>query len=323
MNLINMKKKIPVHIITGFLGSGKTTFLNQILEKHKNERIVVIENEIGKINIDGASIVSNISQKVELTAGCICCSLHDELFEVLEELYLKKNEIDRIFIETTGIADPGSIAATFLNHPAVIKDFELMQVISVIDALLIETWLSETDEAIRQIAASDLLLINKTDMLPDESKQLALKKLLKDLNPLASVACGTFGNFALDLTLSSHYTNNSEDKLQELSEAIDHKHGKITTYSFTFTESFNMAKLNFEINRLLFIHYKQIYRIKGLIAVAQSPVQILFQTVKNQINYRDVRLWEKDEPRISKLVVIGKGIQKENLLQFFHKCMEL
>ena len=92
-----------------------------------------------------------------MTAGCICCSLNDELIDVLEELYAKKDEIDRILIETTGIADPGAIAATFLNHPAVIKDFELINVIGAVDALFIESWLSETEEAIRQIAAADIL----------------------------------------------------------------------------------------------------------------------------------------------------------------------
>ena len=93
-----MKKKIPVHIITGFLGSGKTTFLNHFLKSQNNERIVVIENEIGKINIDGATLVTNTNYIIELTAGCICCSLNDELFDVLEELYVKKDEIDRILI---------------------------------------------------------------------------------------------------------------------------------------------------------------------------------------------------------------------------------
>ncbi len=166
-----MKKKIPVYIITGFLGSGKTTFLNHFLKSKNNERIVVIENEIGKINIDGATLVTNTNDIIELTAGCICCSLNDELFDLLEELYVKKDEIDRILIETTGIADPGAIAVTFLNHPAVIKDFELINVIGVIDALFIESWLSETEEAIRQIAASDILLINKTDQISNEAKK--------------------------------------------------------------------------------------------------------------------------------------------------------
>jgi len=316
-----MKKKIPVHIITGFLGAGKTTFLNHFLKMQRDEKIVVIENEIGKINIDGATIVSSLSHIVELTAGCICCSLNDELFDVLEELYVKKDEIDRILIETTGIADPGAIAATFLNHPAVIKDFELINVIGIIDAHFIETWLSETEEAVRQIASSDILLVNKTELIKDEKQLNHLILLLNDINPLASVEYGSFGQFPIDLMLQKQNESLPEKRLNEVSGKLNVIHGKITTFSYTFSETFVLSKLNFELNRLLFLSYNQIYRIKGLIAVENYPVKVLFQTVKNQINYSDGQLWEEDEPRESKIVVIGKNINKEKLLHFFQKCL--
>lgn len=316
-----MKKKIPVHIITGFLGSGKTTFLNQFLKIKYNERIVVIENEIGKINIDGATLVTNTQDIIELTAGCICCSLNDELFDVLEELYVKKDEIDRILIETTGIADPGAIAATFLNHPAVIKDFELINVIGVIDALFIESWLSETEEAIRQIAASDILLLNKTDQLTSEVKKNELTALLSNINPLATILLSTFGNFPMDDILERHHELLPEIKLNNVSGELNSMHEKITTFSFAFNNPFVLAKLNFEINRLLFLSYHQIYRIKGIIAVENYPVKLLFQTVKTQIHFSDGQLWTNDEPRTSKIVVIGKNIKKENMNKFFQKCL--
>jgi G3E family GTPase len=318
-----MKKKIPVHIITGFLGSGKTTFLNHFLKSKNNERIVVIENEIGKINIDGATLVTNTNDIIELTAGCICCSLNDELFDVLEELYVKKDEIDRILIETTGIADPGAIAATFLNHPAVIKDFELINVIGVIDALFIESWLSETEEAIRQIAASDILLLNKTDQISNEAKKNEITALLSNINPLATILWGAFGAFPIAEILERHHELLPEIKLNNVSGELNNIHQKITTFSFTFNEPFVLAKLNFEINRLLFLSYHQIYRIKGIIAVENYPVKLLFQTVKTQINYSDGQLWTNDEPRISKIVVIGKNINKDSMHKFFQKCQSV
>jgi G3E family GTPase len=256
-----------------------------------------------------------------LTAGCICCSLNDELFDVLEELYVKKEEIDRILIETTGIADPGAIAATFLNHPAVIKDFELINVIGVIDALFIESWLSETEEAIRQIAASDILLLNKNDQLSNEHKKNELSVLLSKINPLATILWGAFGNFPIAEILERHHELLPEIKLNKVSGELSNIHEKITTFSFTFNNPFVLAKLNFEINRLLFLSYHQIYRIKGIIAVENYPVKLLFQTVKTQINYSDGQLWAHDEPRISKIVVIGKNINKENMHKFFQKCL--
>lgn len=316
-----MKKKIPVHIITGFLGSGKTTFLNHFLKSKNNERIVVIENEIGKINIDGATLVTNTDNIIELTAGCICCSLNDELFEVLEKLYVKKDEIDRILIETTGIADPGAIAATFLNHPAVIKDFELMNVMGVIDALFIESWLSETEEAIRQIAASDILLLNKTDQLPNEAKKNQLTMLLSNINPLATILWGAFGIFPMADILERQHELLPAIKLNNISGELNNVHEKITTFSFAFNNPFVLAKLNFEINRLLFLSYHQIYRIKGIIAVENYPAKLIFQTVKTQIHFRDGQLWTNDESRISKIVVIGKNLNKNNMHKFFQKCL--
>lgn len=318
-----MKNKIPVHIITGFLGSGKTTFLNHFLKSKNNERIVVIENEIGKINIDGATLVTNTDNIIELTAGCICCSLNDELFEVLEKLYVKKDEIDRILIETTGIADPGAIAATFLNHPAVIKDFELMNVMGVIDTLFIESWLSETEEAIRQIAASDILLLNKTDQISNEAKKNELTAILSNINPLATILWGAFGAFPMAEIIERHHELLPEIKLNNVSGELNNIHDKITTFSFTFNEPFVLAKLNFEINRLLFLSYHQIYRIKGIIAVENYPVKLIFQTVKTQIHFSDGQLWTNDEPRTSKIVVIGKNIKKENMNKFFQKCLSI
>ena len=153
---------------------------------------------------------------------------------MLEELYVKKDEIDRILIETTGIADPGAIAATFLNHPAVIKDFELINVIGVIDALFIESWLSETEEAIRQIAASDILLLNKTDQISNEAKKNEITALLSNINPLATILWGAFGAFPIADILERHHELLPEIKLNNVSGELNNINKTITTFSFTF-----------------------------------------------------------------------------------------
>lgn len=128
-------------------------------------------------------------------------------------------------------------------------------------------------------------------------------------------------HFNMDLIWQKQNESLPEKRLNEVSGKLNIIHGKITTFSYTFSEPFVLSKLNFELNRLLFLSYNQIYRMKGLIAVENYPVKILFQTVKNQINYSDGQLWEKDEPRESKLVVIGKNINKENMKHFFQKCL--
>ena len=112
-------KKIAVHIITGFLGSGKTTFLNHLANSVKPERVMVIENECGDVNIDGALIMDDVEDIIELNAGCICCSLAEGLLDVLATISERKSDIDRLVIETTGIADPTSIIQAFLQIPSV------------------------------------------------------------------------------------------------------------------------------------------------------------------------------------------------------------
>ena len=103
-----MKAK-PVHIITGFLGAGKTTFLNHFIKERLPDRIFVIENECGATNVDGALVMDGVEEIVELTAGCLCCSLADGLLDILQEAYKQRESYDRMVIETTGIADPSSI----------------------------------------------------------------------------------------------------------------------------------------------------------------------------------------------------------------------
>ena len=110
-----MQRK-PVHIITGFLGAGKTTFLNHFIKERLHERIFVIENEYGACNVDGGLVIEGVEEVVELTAGCLCCSLADGLLDILEEAWKKRDQFDRLIIETTGIADPTSILQAFLEN---------------------------------------------------------------------------------------------------------------------------------------------------------------------------------------------------------------
>ena len=169
-----MKK---VTLITGFLGSGKTTFLNHLIREQNSERILVLENEVGKCNVDGALVESGVEEVVELTAGCLCCSLSGELLEALEMISARQDEFDRLVIETTGVADPSSIVQTFLADPIVGRHFKLEQVICVVDAGLVEDWLKETEEALRQIVMADVILLNKSDTV----SKFYLKELAEQL----------------------------------------------------------------------------------------------------------------------------------------------
>ena len=155
---------INTFIITGFLGAGKTTFLNFLLKQHASQSNIVIENEFGKANIDSLLIDEKIDQIVELTSGCICCSLNNELVDSLAKLNKLAKKPDNLFIETTGIADAGNIIS-ILKSPLFEEKFKLINVICIVDAETIEDRLVDTLEAGKQIAVSNLILINKTNLV--------------------------------------------------------------------------------------------------------------------------------------------------------------
>ena len=174
-------KPIPVTILTGFLGAGKTTLLNFILRQKHGYKFAVIVNEIGKIGIDGALIEKTSDEILEMSNGCLCCTVRKDLVKGVQNL-VKKGGFDYLLIETTGIADPGPVAQTFLNIPQLQQFVRMDSIITVVDAEQIEKQMAETETAREQIAMADFLLLNKTDLV-DEPHLRALETKVRELNP--------------------------------------------------------------------------------------------------------------------------------------------
>ncbi|MEL7342126.1 MAG: GTP-binding protein, partial [Bacteroidota bacterium] len=190
----------PLTILTGFLGAGKTTFLNHILKTNNETRYAIIENEFGEQGIDGELVVRPDETIVELNNGCLCCTLNDNLYDILNELFDRRADYDEIIIEATGVADPTGLAQPFVSHPLIKKHFPLQGIICLVDAEQIQDQLEETEEAKSQVAYSDVLLINKTDLVEPEDVD-ALQQSLAQLNPLARIVLGHKGAFpAIELS---------------------------------------------------------------------------------------------------------------------------
>ena len=157
--------RIPVTVLTGFLGSGKTTLLNRILREHHGQRIAVIENELGDVGVDQALVIDAEEEIFELSNGCICCRVRGDLIRILGSLLRRRDRLDRIVVETTGLANPGPVAQTFFIDEEIKSDLELDGIVTVVDAYHVDRHLESSSECQEQIAFADVLLLNKIDLV--------------------------------------------------------------------------------------------------------------------------------------------------------------
>ena len=177
---------IPVTVLTGFLGAGKTTLLNRILTEQHGLKLAVIENEFGEVGVDNQLVISSDEELFEMNNGCICCSVRGDLIRILGRLLKRKDKLDGILIETTGLANPAPVAQTFFTDDEMRSAFRLDAIITVVDAKHVSTHLDQGDESVKQIGFADRIVLNKTDLVSADELS-ALEARIKSINAVAKV----------------------------------------------------------------------------------------------------------------------------------------
>lgn len=314
MNDYNGKK--PITIITGCLGSGKTTLIQKILSnKELTEDIAVIVNEFGQVGLDHHLIKRVEERTVLLNGGCICCNSREDLEEELKNLLYAdesgKAPFDRVIIETTGLADPAPILFTILSNPLLQNRFVVDCVITTIDAKNGKIHLKNNPEIYKQLSVADKVIVTKTD-IASEIEISDLVSNVKGINPTCEIICAQNGDVypgVLKLNKSSLGIFNVNT--YEMPNG-NHYSDDIHSISFTFTKPLNWVAFGLWLSMLLHAEGESVLRVKGLLDVGEAGPVVLngVQHIIHPPQHLD--RWPKDED-VSHIIFILRGIATDKL----------
>ena len=321
--------RVPVTVVTGFLGSGKTTLVNYILSANHGKRIAVIENEFGEIGIDDALVIDAEEEIFEMNNGCICCTVRGDLIRILGTLMKRKNKFDYILVETTGLADPAPVAQTFFVDEEVRTQLRLDAIVTVVDAKHLALHLFEEkeegieNEALEQLAFADRVLVNKIDLV-SEDELLLVEKQIQSINAGASIVRTQMSKVDLDWVLNAHAFELSRvlEVDPQFLEESEHMHDQsITSVGVEADGAVDLEKINDWLGWLLREKGTDIFRMKGIINVANSDNRFVFQGVHMLFDGQPDRAWKADEIRCNKMIFIGRNLDREELNSRFRACL--
>jgi G3E family GTPase len=334
---------IPVAILTGFLGAGKTSLLNFLLKDAMLNNAAVIINEFGDIGIDHLLVEKSSDGVIEMASGCLCCTIRGDLIDTMRSLLERRavgilKAFDRIIIETTGLADPAPVLHTLMSEPTLLARCRLEGVITIVDAVHGEATLDAHPEAVKQVAVADRVVLTKLDLLEGREGEDRLFSIIARIRKLAPGArmLTTHRNeataerlFNMSLYDPASKTLDVQNWLQAETHAAQHRHDhqphdvnrhddRISSFSFAEDRPISAAGLDMFLDLLTSFHGANMLRMKGIVKLADDPARPVILHGVQHVFHPPVRLsaWPDDDHR-TRLVFIVKDIERHLIEDLF------
>ena len=315
--------QIPVTVLTGYLGAGKTTLLNRILSENHGKKYAVVINEFGELGVDNDLVVDADEEVFEMNNGCICCTVRGDLIRIVGGLMKRRGKFDGIIIETTGLANPAPVAQTFFVDDTVRTKTRLDAIVTVVDAKNLPARLADSAEAAEQIAFADVIVLNKTDLV-SAAELDDVEARIRKLNRFARI----HRSMRADVPVSELLDQGAFDlqrvlerEPEFLEEEHEHSHNDdVSSMSFEVSRPVDPEKFNAWITVMLAEKGQDLLRTKGILAYPNESRRFAFQAVHMIADGDFVGAWPEGSERRSKLVFIGRNLNRPQLRRGFESC---
>jgi G3E family GTPase len=319
---------IPITVVTGFLGAGKTSLVNRLVAARSGaERVGVVVNEVGEVGLDGELLGDATDDVVEIADGCVCCTSQGELLESITRLHRAAGRLDRIIVETSGLADPGPVVEALASVTHVLRLDTLVTVVDAVHALE-QLDHHRSPEARSQVQLATHVVVSKIDLADGDAVE-SLRARVGAMNPDAQIIVAPRGTLDPALLLDRFplaaadgaIGGGAHDHHHDHDHPRDHDHLDVEIFSLELDGDLDAARFDGWLGGLLMLKAADLFRIKAILAVAGEPQRQIMHGVHTYVESAAGRDWEPGEARTSRIVIIGKDLESERWRDDLARCM--